>query len=182
MHLGSHGLRVGRRTKSGLMFEPPAPRSRRTKNRIAKLECPYMTQDGGHQSMPYALFCHEARLSKAYPTEADVLKLARQSGLLVDVASGDDQATPRVFENDYEIRPCRPDPQEDLGENPAEAEWQAETDFMPFWAGGDSGRLVLTNVSAPSPRSLAGWKRAVAMRVLSGVKAGWRHGRHRSRI
>jgi hypothetical protein len=132
--------------------------------------------------MPYALFCHEARLSKAYPTEADVLKRARQSGLLVDVASGDDQATPRVFENDYEIRPCRPDPQEDLGENPAEAEWQAETDFMPFWAGGDSGRLVLTNVSAPSPRSLAGWKRAVAMRVLSGVKAGWRHGRHRSRI
>jgi len=130
--------------------------------------------------MPYALFCHEARLSKAYPTEADVLKLARQSGLLVDVASGDDEVTLRaVFENDYEIRPCRPDSQEDLAENQAESEWQAETDFMPFWAGGGSGRLVL---SAPSPRSAAAWKRAVAMRVLSGVKAGWRHGRHRDRI
>jgi len=126
--------------------------------------------------MPYALFCHEARLSKVYPTEADVLKRAGESGLLVDVASGDHEATPRpVFENDYEIRPCRPDPQEDPAENQAEAEWQAQTDFMPFCAGAGSGQLVLTNVSAPSPRSAAAWKRVV-------FKAGWRHGRHRSRI
>ena len=38
----------------------------------------------GSEPMPYALFCHEAKLSKAYPTEADVWKLARQSGLVVD--------------------------------------------------------------------------------------------------
>ena len=37
--------------------------------------------------MPYALFCNEARLSKTYPTEADVWKLARQSGLVVDVVT-----------------------------------------------------------------------------------------------
>jgi hypothetical protein len=37
--------------------------------------------------MPYALFCNEAQLSKSYPTEADVWKLARQSGLVVDVAT-----------------------------------------------------------------------------------------------
>src|SRR5664279_3655294 len=58
--------------------------------------------------MPYALFSNDAKLSKAYPTEADVWKHARQSGLVVDVMS------PRpVLDNDYEIRPCRPDPQED---------------------------------------------------------------------
>ena len=34
--------------------------------------------------MPYALFCNEAKLSKTYPTEADVWKLARRSGLVVD--------------------------------------------------------------------------------------------------
>lgn len=34
--------------------------------------------------MPYALFSNEARLSKTYPTEADVWKLARRSGLVVD--------------------------------------------------------------------------------------------------
>ena len=92
--------------------------------------------------MPYALFCHEAKLSKAYPTEADVWKRARQSGLLVDVAFGDNEASPRlIFENDYEIRPCPPDhPQEDLGENQANAEWRAEMDFIPFWAGGEAVR------------------------------------------
>jgi len=37
--------------------------------------------------MPYALFCNEAKLSKAYPTEADVWKLARKSGLVVDAGS-----------------------------------------------------------------------------------------------
>ena len=31
--------------------------------------------------MPYALFCNEAKLSKAYPTEADVWKIAQRSGL-----------------------------------------------------------------------------------------------------
>ena len=30
--------------------------------------------------MPYALFCNDAKLSKAYPTEADVWKLAAEVG------------------------------------------------------------------------------------------------------
>ena len=64
--------------------------------------------------MPYALFCNEARLSKTYPTEADVWKLARQSGLVVDAVSEEEKPSARpVLDNDYEIRPCRPDPQED---------------------------------------------------------------------
>ena len=37
--------------------------------------------------MPYALFSNEAKLSKAYPTEADVWKVAQKSGLVVDVVS-----------------------------------------------------------------------------------------------
>ena len=77
--------------------------------------------------MPYALFCNDAKLSNAYPTEADVWKLARKSGLVVDSVSDDDRPAPRpVLDNDYEIRPCRPDPQEDPVKNQADAEREAE--------------------------------------------------------
>jgi hypothetical protein len=80
--------------------------------------------------MPYALFCNEAKLSKAYPTEADVWRLAQQSGLVVDVGSEPDTPSPRpLLDNDYEIRPCRPDPQEDPAKNQAEAEREAEREF-----------------------------------------------------
>jgi hypothetical protein len=76
--------------------------------------------------MPYALFCNDARLSNAYPTEAAVWKLARKSGLVVDAVSGDGGLPPRpVLENDYEIRPCRADPQEDPTRNQADAEREA---------------------------------------------------------
>jgi hypothetical protein len=80
--------------------------------------------------MPYALFCNEAKLSKTYPTEAEVWKQARRSGLVVDVMSEEDKPTPRpVLDNDYEIRPCRPDPQEDPVKNRADAEREAEQEF-----------------------------------------------------
>jgi hypothetical protein len=80
--------------------------------------------------MPYALFCNEAQLSKAYPTEAAVWKLARQSGLVVDAATEQEKAAPRpVLDNDYEIKPCRPDPQEDPAQNEAEAERDAQMEF-----------------------------------------------------
>ena len=79
--------------------------------------------------MPYALFCHEAKLSKAYPTEADVWKLAQQSGLVVDVISDDEKPVPRpVLDNDYEIRSCQPDPHEDPARNKAEAERDARSE------------------------------------------------------
>jgi hypothetical protein len=81
--------------------------------------------------MPYALFCNEAKLSKTYPTEADVWKLARQSGLVVDVATEKDKPAPRpVLDNDYEIRACPPDPQEDPEQNQADAERQAQMDLQ----------------------------------------------------
>ena len=76
--------------------------------------------------MPYALFCNDAKLSKAYPTEADVWKVAQNSGLVVDVVSEDGKVAPRpVLDNDYEIRPCEPDPQEDPARNQADAERDA---------------------------------------------------------
>ncbi len=59
--------------------------------------------------MPYALFCKDAKLSKAYPTEADVWKVAQKSGLVVDAISEEEKAAPRpVLDNDYEIRSCSP--------------------------------------------------------------------------
>jgi hypothetical protein len=88
---------------------------------------------GGAQ-MPYALFCNDAKLSKAYPTEADVWKHARKSGLVVDVTSEQEKAAPRpVLDNDYEIKPCRPDPQEDPAKNQAEAEREEELEFQLGW-------------------------------------------------
>lgn len=76
--------------------------------------------------MPYALFSDGAKLSKSYPTEADVWKLARRSGLVVDVATGDDKPIPRpVLDNDYEVRQCTADPEEDPEQNRVEAERSA---------------------------------------------------------
>jgi hypothetical protein len=73
--------------------------------------------------MPYALFSNDDKLSKTYPTEADVWKHARKSGLVVDVVTEEEKAAPRpVLDNDYEIRPCRPEPNEDPDRNQAEAE------------------------------------------------------------
>ncbi len=81
--------------------------------------------------MPYALFCNDAKLSNAYPTEADVWKLARQSGLVVDFESKQGRPAPRpVLDNDYEIKPCRPDPQKDPAQNQAEAERQAQRELQ----------------------------------------------------
>lgn len=60
--------------------------------------------------MPYALFSKDAKLSKAYPTEADVWKHARHSGLVVDVVSEEEKAPPQpVLDADYEIKPCQPE-------------------------------------------------------------------------
>jgi hypothetical protein len=81
--------------------------------------------------MPYALFCNEAQLSKAYPTEADVWKLAQQSGLVVDATSDEEKPNPRpVLDNDYEIRPCATDPHEDPVRNKEEAERDRQLDLQ----------------------------------------------------
>ena len=76
--------------------------------------------------MPYALVAKDAKLNKAYPTEADVWKQAQKCGLVVDAVSEEETSAPRpVLDNDYEIRPCSPDPNEDPAQNKAEAEREA---------------------------------------------------------
>jgi hypothetical protein len=81
--------------------------------------------------MPYALFCNDAKLSNAYPTEADVWKLAYKSGLVVDTVSDENKPSPRpVLDNDYEIRPCPADPQEDPIRNMANAEREAARELQ----------------------------------------------------
>ena len=77
--------------------------------------------------MPYALFSNDAKLSKAYPTEADVWKFAQKSGLVVDAISEEETVAPRpVLDNDYEIRSCQPEPHEDPAKNKADAERDAK--------------------------------------------------------
>jgi hypothetical protein len=80
--------------------------------------------------MPYALFSNDAKLSKTYPTEADVWQIAQRSGLVVDVVSEEEAAAPRpVLDNDYEIKPCRPEPHEDPARNKADAERDARLEL-----------------------------------------------------
>jgi hypothetical protein len=79
--------------------------------------------------MPYALFYQDAKLSKAYPTEADVWKEATRSGLVVDGGAKEEMITRPILDNDYEIRPCPADPDEDPARNKAEAERQAQVDL-----------------------------------------------------
>jgi hypothetical protein len=81
--------------------------------------------------MPYALFCNDAQLSKAYPSEADVWKIAQESGLVVDVASDEDRPGPRrILDNDYEIKPCPAVPGEDPAKNKADAERQSRIELQ----------------------------------------------------
>jgi hypothetical protein len=80
--------------------------------------------------MPYALFSNDAKLSKSYPTEADVWKIARRSGLVVDSVSEEESAAPRpVLDNDYEIKPCHAEPNEDPAKNKADAERDAKLEL-----------------------------------------------------
>lgn len=82
--------------------------------------------------MPYALFCNEAKLSKAYPTEADVWRLARQSGLVVDITTGTRRSNVHLrLDNDYEIKPCAAEPEEDPWQNRVDAEKQLQLQ-IPF--------------------------------------------------
>lgn len=75
--------------------------------------------------MPYALFSEDAKLSKAYPTEQDVWNIARDSGLVTDVAAEEDGVPPQqILDHDYKICECQPDP----GECPLRNQDEASTD------------------------------------------------------
>mgnify|MGYP000320621639 CR=1 FL=1 len=81
--------------------------------------------------MPYALFSKDAKLSKTYPAAADVWKVAQKSGLVVDVVAEKAKTGPRpVLDQDYEIRFCEAEPNEDPVRNKAEAEREAMTELQ----------------------------------------------------
>jgi hypothetical protein len=72
--------------------------------------------------MPYALFDKDAKVSKAYPTEDDVWRHAKDTGLVVDNTSEEEADEPQlVLDNGYQIKPCHADPGEDPAQNEAEA-------------------------------------------------------------
>ena len=80
--------------------------------------------------MPYALFCNDSQISKAYPDEADVWKLAQRSGLIVDIGSDEERHGPRrVLDNDYEIRPCQAAQGEDPAKNKADADRESRLEL-----------------------------------------------------
>ena len=84
--------------------------------------------------MPYALFCDEAKLSKAYPTEADVWRLARESGLVVDITTNARRSAVHLcLDNNYEIKACAAEPEEDPWQNRADAEQQMQL-IIPAYA------------------------------------------------
>lgn len=73
--------------------------------------------------MPYALFCQDSKISRAFPSEADVWKHASENGLVVDLSADEDDAAPeRVLDNGYTIHKCEADP--------AEAHDPAATDIV----------------------------------------------------
>ena len=72
--------------------------------------------------MPYAIFDKDTKLSKAYPTEAEVWKHAKETGLIVDRIVHNNEVHQPVLDNDYEIRKCEADPREDPAQNEADAE------------------------------------------------------------
>jgi hypothetical protein len=59
--------------------------------------------------MPYALFENEAKLSRAFPTQTDAWRCAEDCGLVVDDASGEQR-----LDNGYAIKPCPPDPGQEM--------------------------------------------------------------------
>jgi len=79
--------------------------------------------------MPYALFTNDAQISNAYPTAADVWKLARQSDL-VDVATDAGKPDSQVLDNNYEIRPCLIGLNEDPARNKTDAARQSRIESL----------------------------------------------------
>ena len=81
--------------------------------------------------MPYALFCDDAKVSKSYPSQADVWEHARDSGLVIETITDEDEAPRRVLDKGYEIRGCIPEPGEDPERNEREAQAARDNQLVP---------------------------------------------------
>ncbi|MFC0241332.1 hypothetical protein [Rhodopseudomonas telluris] len=76
--------------------------------------------------MPYALYSDDAKISKAYPTEASVWKHAEDSGLVIDDPEDETSSPRRILDNGYEIRACSAEP----SDNPNRKDADAEADYQ----------------------------------------------------
>ncbi len=59
--------------------------------------------------MPYALFSQAEQVSKAFASKSEVWKHAAESGLVVEVGSGEEDPPRRTLDMDYAIRECATD-------------------------------------------------------------------------
>jgi hypothetical protein len=99
--------------------------------------------------MPYALFCNEAKLSKTYPTEADVWKLARHSGLVVDAATDEEKPAPRpVLDMTTRSGPASPTHRNILPETRPKPNASSSWNFS--WIREDIASVIIRNRLSPS--------------------------------
>jgi hypothetical protein len=77
--------------------------------------------------MPYALFDKDTKISKSYPTEDDVWKHARETGLIVDRVADEEKAVPQmILDKNYEIKECQAAPDDNPSKNEKDAERSAK--------------------------------------------------------
>ncbi len=69
--------------------------------------------------MAYALFCQDSKISRSYATWAEVWDHASESGLVVDFPEKEAKAPKQVLSNDYEIRSCEADADDNRDKNPS---------------------------------------------------------------
>ena len=62
--------------------------------------------------MPYALFSHAEQVSKAFASKSEVWRHAAESGLVMDVTSGEEDPPRQILDMDYSIHECAPGPAE----------------------------------------------------------------------
>lgn len=59
--------------------------------------------------MPYALFSNAVKVSKSFPTKSDVWRHAAESGLVIEVGSGEEDPPRRILDMGYAIHECDAD-------------------------------------------------------------------------
>lgn len=86
--------------------------------------------------MPYALFSHAEQVSQAFASKAEVWRHAAESGLVIEVSSGEEDPPRRILDMDYSIREC--------------AQIASEASDAPGMSEHDIARLITACTSRPS--------------------------------
>ncbi|QUS39512.1 hypothetical protein RPMA_12215 [Tardiphaga alba] len=62
--------------------------------------------------MPYALFSNAVKVSKSFSNKADVWRHAADSGLVMEIGSGEEDPPRQILDMGYTIQECGADPAE----------------------------------------------------------------------